>query len=246
MYFNTQCGSCDEENANLFNDFFYSIFPQSSTDPNNIDNLTSDVPTPLTELNFTQYDVYYLDVTKATRIDGIGPRILKNYALPLCHPLHQLFQKCLQYHLNGQPTLSFQCLRLEKLVYDKIINFITESISLVEFGVLKGRSTLQQLLVLLNFVHNNHDQQVDIIHLDIKHSTVLPVISYFISYTAVAFRAICGSGSRATYLVEHSMFVLNITICSLAGFIRSSPREYFGTTTFHYLYERSTILCYCQ
>ena len=28
---------------------------------------------------------------------------------------------------------------LEKLVYDKIINFITESISLVQFGVLKGR-----------------------------------------------------------------------------------------------------------
>ena len=75
MYFNTQCRSCDEENVNLFNEFFYSIFTQSSTDPNNIDNLTSDVPTPLTELNFTQYDVYdilaSLDVTKATGIDGI-------------------------------------------------------------------------------------------------------------------------------------------------------------------------------
>ena len=61
---------------------------------------TSDVPTPLTELNFTQYDVYDilagLDVTKTTGIDGIGPRILKNCALPLCHPLHELFQKCLQ------------------------------------------------------------------------------------------------------------------------------------------------------
>ena len=57
---------------------------------------------------------------------------------------------------------------LEKLVYNKIINFITESISLVQFGVLKGRSTLQQLLVFLNYVHNNHDQQVDIIYLDIK------------------------------------------------------------------------------
>ena len=100
MYFNTQCGSCDAENANLFNKFFYSIFTRSSTDPNNIDNLTSDVPTPLTELNFTQDDVYdilaSLDATKATGIDGIGPQILKNCALPLCHPLHQLFQKCLQ------------------------------------------------------------------------------------------------------------------------------------------------------
>ena len=56
---------------------------------------------------------------------------------------------------------------LEKLVYDKIINFIIESISLVQFRVLKGRSTLQQLVVFLNIVHNNHDQQVDIIYLDI-------------------------------------------------------------------------------
>ena len=94
--------------------------------------------------------------------------------------------------------------------YDKIINFITESISLLQFGVLKGRSTLQQLLVFLNFVHNNHDQQVDIIYLNIKKAfDSIPMISYFISYIAVAFRAICGGGSRATYLVEHSMFVIN-------------------------------------
>ena len=51
-------------------------------------------------MNFSQYDVYdilaSLDVTKATGIDGIGPQILKNCALPPCHPLHQLLQKCLQ------------------------------------------------------------------------------------------------------------------------------------------------------
>ena len=100
LYFNTQCGSCDEENANLFNEFFYSVFTQNFIDPNNIDNLTSDVPTPLTELDFTQYKVYSilasLDVTKATGIDGIGPRILKNCALSLCFPLHLLFKKCLK------------------------------------------------------------------------------------------------------------------------------------------------------
>ena len=134
------------------------------------------MPTPLTELNFTHYDVYdilaSLDVTKATGIDGIGPQILKNCALPLCHPLHKLFQKCLQQcaipsewatyiiipvFQSGEKNLvsnyrpiSLLCnvsKVLGKLVYDKIINFITESISLVQFGVLKGRSTLQQLLV---------------------------------------------------------------------------------------------------
>ena len=72
----------------------------------------------------------------------------------------------------------------------------------MQFEVLIGRLTLQQLLEFLNFVHNNHDQQVDIIYLDIKS---IQQISYFISYTAVAFKASFGSGSRATYLVEHSM-----------------------------------------
>ena len=38
----------------------------------------------------------------------------------------------------------------------------------MQFGTLKGRSTLQQLLVFLNFVHNNHNKQIDGIYLDIK------------------------------------------------------------------------------
>ena len=84
----------------LMSSFIQSGFTQSSIDPNNIDNLTSDVPTPLTELDITQYEAYNilasLDVTKATGIDGIGPRILKNCALSLCFPLHLLFKKCLK------------------------------------------------------------------------------------------------------------------------------------------------------
>ena len=185
LYFNTQCGSCDEENANLFNEFFYSVFTQSSIDPNNIDDLTSDVLTPLTELDFTQYEVYNilasLDVTKATGI-------LKNCALLLCFPLHLLFKKCLKQcviptewatHIiipvfksgeknlvNNYRPISLLCnvsKVLEELVYDKIINFLSESIPLVQFGALRGMSTLQQLLIFLNFVHNNHNQQIDVI-----------------------------------------------------------------------------------
>ena len=97
LYFDTQCGSNDAQNANLFNKFFHSIFTRSST--NSID-LISDMPSSLTELDFTQYDVYNilvsLDTSKAVGIDGIGPRILKSCALPLCYPLQLLFTKCLE------------------------------------------------------------------------------------------------------------------------------------------------------
>jgi len=38
----------------------------------------------------------------------------------------------------------------------------------VQFGALKGRSTLQQLLVFLDFIYSNSSKQVDVIYLDIK------------------------------------------------------------------------------
>ena len=58
------------------------------------------MPSPLTEVDFTNYDVYNiltnLDASKAVGIDGIGPRVLKKCALPLCYPLQMLFTKCLE------------------------------------------------------------------------------------------------------------------------------------------------------
>ena len=90
LYFGTQQGNNDAKNANLFNEFFYSVFARSSnlTDSG---NLTADVVSPLKDLKFSDYEVYNilanLDASKAARIDGIGPRILKNCALPLCYPL---------------------------------------------------------------------------------------------------------------------------------------------------------------
>ena len=143
-------------------------------------------------------------------------------------------------------------LKYSKNLYqcDKIINFITESISLVKFGVLKGRSTLQQLLVFLNFVHNNHDQQVDIIYLHIKKafdSIPHDKLLHKLIATAVAFREICGSGSRATYLVEHSMFVSNSHYLLPCWFYPEFPKGVFWDHFYSFfIYERSTILCYCQ
>jgi len=131
---------------------------------------------PLTEVEFTNCDVYNilanLDTSKAVGIDGIGPRVLKKCALPLCYPLRVSFTKCLDQcaipsewavhiiipvHKSGEKNLvnnyrpiSLLCNTskiLEKLLYDKIISFVSKSISLVQFGAPKGRSTLQQLLV---------------------------------------------------------------------------------------------------
>ena len=51
---------------------------------------------------------------------------------------------------------------LEHIVYSKIINFISNCISLSQFGFMKDQSTLQQMLVFLNSIYENNKAQ----HLD--------------------------------------------------------------------------------
>ena len=56
---------------------------------------------------------------------------------------------------------------LETLIYDKIISHLNRFISPVQFGFLKNRSVIQQLLILFNKVINT-THQTDIIYLDFR------------------------------------------------------------------------------
>ena len=86
--------STDLAQANLFNEYYHSIFNNSQT----VLMYPEDLRTPSSVLNkvsISELDVYgeliLLNVTKAAGIDGIGSRVLKNCALALCLPLHYLF-----------------------------------------------------------------------------------------------------------------------------------------------------------
>ena len=133
-----------------------------------------------------------LDPHKTVGIDGIGPKILKNCASFLYRPLHYLFNLLLRKHViplewcthtvipifksgdRGSVTnyrpISLLCNTskvLEKLIYDKIIDHLNKFISSAQFGFLKNRSVIQQLLILFNQVINtNH--QTDVIYLDFR------------------------------------------------------------------------------
>ena len=62
---------------------------------------------------------------------------------------------------------------LERIVYKKIIDFVYNTMSFFQFGFLKGRSTLQQMLLLFNAILSS-DSQVDVITLTFgKPSTQL-------------------------------------------------------------------------
>ena len=112
-----------------------------------------------------------LDSSKSTGVNGIGPLISKSCAAFLCKPLQHLFNCCLRYsnipnewkiHIvvpifkTGDKT----CVKnyrpisihsnigkvLERIVFNKIVDFVANELSLSQFGAIKGRSPLQQLL----------------------------------------------------------------------------------------------------
>ena len=128
-------------------------------------------------------------------IDGIGPKILKRCALALYKPLHHLFLLSLSQHslpsdwrvhliipvfksgdkssVRNYRPLSLLCSVskiLEKLIYDKIIPFISTSISSCQFGFRPKHSSTQQLLTFLNTVHTILDthSQADVVYLDFR------------------------------------------------------------------------------
>jgi len=121
-----------------------------------------------------------LHADKATGIDGIGPRILKQCALILIKPLHHL-----QFHMNGVFIQLFLCTnpvtRLQYhylaqhpkywrnyIVYSKIIiPYISSFFSTQQFGFLKNRSTVQQLLLMFNTIFST-DNQTDVVYLDFR------------------------------------------------------------------------------
>ena len=140
------------------------------------------------EISISENDVYNvldnLDPTKATGHDRIGPRILRNCAdyINLFITYLPRVYNIVTYPQNGQLILLFLYSNgernliinyrpisllsnisklLERLIYDKIIAFVSDNMSPLQFGPLKGRSSLQQLLILLNYIISSNKQTDD-------------------------------------------------------------------------------------
>ena len=75
------------------------------------------------------------------------------------------------YSRDSKPSQLLQKVAkvLEKIIYDKITPFISASINHSQFGFMKGKSCLQQLLLLLNQVHSSlSHSSTDVVYLDIS------------------------------------------------------------------------------
>ena len=140
-------------------------------------------------IQITEEEVYQaltdLHLAKAKGCDNLHPMVLKLCADALTHLFQRTFTTSLSngtlpaewkihkicpipksgsplYVENYRP-ISLLCIAgkiLEKLVYDKIINFIRPKLSIQQHGFLKNRSCLSQLLLSFNFIYDNLDKNI--------------------------------------------------------------------------------------
>ena len=150
-------------------------------------------------LVFSKDEVYLaltqLDPNKVTGIDKIGPKILKYCAWSLFRPLRHLFNSSLstgviplewRVHLitpvyksshrssvqNYRPT-SLLCNTskvLKTLIYNRLFSYISDNITLCQFGFLQCRPTTQQLILYLAHIYHGTSRgyQTDSIYLDFR------------------------------------------------------------------------------
>ena len=99
MFHNNKQALTDSGKAQLFNDYFYSVF-SSSNQPIIDFNTTPVSDDTLNDIVISQTDVYdiltSLDVSKASGIDNISPKIFKHCAAPLLQVICHLFSISLQ------------------------------------------------------------------------------------------------------------------------------------------------------
>ena len=150
------------------------------------------------DINVSESNVFKIlqsfDVSKAMGCDGISPELLKQCSLSLYRPLHYLFSLSLSQsylplewrtHLikpvfksgdknsikNYRPISLLPVVSkvLEKLVYNRIVDFISSSISSSQYayGFHRGRSTFQQLLVFFNTIFSS-PFPIDVVYLDFR------------------------------------------------------------------------------
>ena len=196
MFRDDTSANCDKTQADLFNQYFYSVFTSSSCSLPEIwefPSHTNSIHSIYIEEDEVYSTLLSLDTNKATGIDGVGPKILKHCAMSLFQPLHHLFNLTLTSSViptewkmhqivpvfkSGDRSLvqnyrpiSLLCnvsKVLESIIHDKIVSFVTSSISYNQFGFLHSKSTLQLLLFLNHTLYHSISDgcQHDVIYLD--------------------------------------------------------------------------------
>ena len=196
MSYNDKLASSDSDKAQIFNEYFYSVFSDSNPPIDDIDLEAAPTSAILNDIVISESDVYdmlvSLDVNKASGIDNISPKLFKNCALPLLQIICHLFTVSL---CNGEipkdwrthcvvpifksgdkssvcnyRPISLLCILskvLERIVYNSMLKHVEGSLTKHQFGFLPNRSTLQQLLTFTNEILEAKTE-VDVVYMDFR------------------------------------------------------------------------------
>ncbi len=196
IYYLDQKETQPKEKASLFNRFFASNFTQSDTGRSmpSVPLFQNDYLSNLTvSTDEVELALLNINTTKATGPDELSGTILKECARELAPSLTKIFnislhtgqvpkqwkfanvtpiyKKGAKDQADNYRPISLLCITsklLERCILNKIYNEIIPNISRLQHGFLRGRSTVTQLLLVLEQVVQNLDNnlQTDFIYLD--------------------------------------------------------------------------------
>ena len=247
MQYRDTTANSPKSKATLFNNFFYSNF--TFDDDNLVyPNITTNIDERLRDIRFDIVDIRiildHLDVSKATGPDNIPGRVLKECAREIAPSLTKLCNLSLSLgefpsqwkranvvpvYKKGDRNLcdnyrpvSLLCITskiLEKAVFNKLSDILLSKLSKIQHGFLRGRSTITQLLGVINDISSNLDiaGQTDIIYLDfskafdsVSHKLLLHKIKkygingslhkWFTSYLSGRNQRVVVEGSESPWL----------------------------------------------
>ena len=181
----------------FFQSVFNSVLDSSASDDH--PNPTMAQSLTISNIKITPDEVFKslhsLNTSKAMGIDEIHNYILKQCCSSLSRPIHHLFSMCLHHSYlptewrthkiipifksgdrssvkNYRPISLLCCISkvLERIVFDKIYEHVSLHISDNQFGFMKHRSTVQQLIIFSDLIHNaiSRKNYMDVIYFDIK------------------------------------------------------------------------------
>ena len=98
---------------------------------------------------------------------------------------------------NYRP-ISLHCITsklLERLIYNKIINTVSNSITPHQYGFQRGSSTLQQLIVYFHQLITSKEE-IDVVYVFVRPLTVCLTMIYWSSYGIWVYLVVYGDGLR--------------------------------------------------
>lgn len=188
---NLTSASSSGEMANMFGDYFESVYSNVPSSDSSSFSANADILVDLPDLVISQDDILaqinQLCLSKGCGSDGIPPLFWFSTACSICLPLFLIFNRSIEegifpdrfkstmiipIYKSGDKSLVFNYRAIaiinviskvfEKIIYQKVVELTSHLISAKQHGFVRNRSTLTNLLNFTEFVYNALDSSLSV------------------------------------------------------------------------------------